>query len=410
MQQPRQMYNQGGLGALSAPRQNYGFGSFVKKAIRGVKKIAKSPIGKAALIGGGAYLLGGTSMMGGGGLRGGLGNFSNLFANTKNTGISQIFGGKGKFSGVGNLFRKREEIGNTGKYGTKGNAFSLGKIALGGLGAASLALPFMGGGGDDEDEGPVDQMDPRYQVQRARNFYSGQGQKGIGLDFMPKKKYVDQNFYATAADGGRIGYAGGGYLDDDEEEFIRSNAGKSMRQQQTFLNMGGGAGEAQAEQMLMAEFVKYKNKGGDLSFQQFVQAVMQQEQQSQGMQQPTMAADGGRMGYVDGESVQPFVVDEKTDGMVIDMNSKGMDLSTISTITEQPIEVITKIISSLTQQANGGLTSVPGYGTPAGTNQFGYPSGGERVNAAEGGIMETEQASEMIDMGCLLYTSPSPRD
>ena len=62
--------------------------------------------------------------------------------------------------------------------------------------------------------------------------------------------------------------------------------------------MGGGAGEAQAEQMLMAEFVKYKNKGGDLSFEQFVQAVMQQQEQSQGMEQPTMmAADGGRMGY-----------------------------------------------------------------------------------------------------------------
>ena len=55
MQQPRQMYNQGGLGALDAPRQNYGFGSFVKKAIRGVKKIAKSPLGKAVLIGGGMY-------------------------------------------------------------------------------------------------------------------------------------------------------------------------------------------------------------------------------------------------------------------------------------------------------------------------------------------------------------------
>jgi len=51
--------------------------------------------------------------------------------------------------------------------------------------------------------------------------------------------------------------------------------------------------------------------------------------------------------------------------------------------------------------ANGGLagTSVPGYGTPAGTNQFGYPSGGVRVGKAEGGIMDTEEASEMIDMG-----------
>jgi hypothetical protein len=69
---------------------------------------------------------------------------------------------------------------------------------------------------------------------------------------------------------------------------------------QTFLAMGGGAGEAQAEQMLQAEFIKYKNRGGELSFQEFVQAVMQQQQQAQGMQQPTMAANGGRMGYAEG--------------------------------------------------------------------------------------------------------------
>jgi hypothetical protein len=40
-------------------RQMYGLGKLVKKATRAVKKIVKSPIGKAALIGGGAYLLGG---------------------------------------------------------------------------------------------------------------------------------------------------------------------------------------------------------------------------------------------------------------------------------------------------------------------------------------------------------------
>ena len=68
---------------------------------------------------------------------------------------------------------------------------------------------------------------------------------------------------------------------------------------------------AQAEQMLMAEFVKYKNKGGDLSFQQFVQAVMQQQEQSQGMEQPTMmAADGGMAGirvYQDTEHLQELI-------------------------------------------------------------------------------------------------------
>jgi len=383
MQQPQQM--QGGLGALDAPRQGYFLGKLVKKAVRGVKKVVKSPLGKAALIGGlGMYA-------------GGLGPFSRL----KGAGFLRGTGGSmlsklkmkkggGFLGGLGNLFRSKNAAGDL-------LGFSPGKLALGALGAGAVALPFMGGGGDDEDDGPIDQMDPRYQTQRARNFYSGMGQKGVGLDFMPQKKYVNQNFYA--ADGGRAGYAMGGSLDEDEEEFIRSGAGQSFKPRETFLNMGGGAGEAQAEQMLMAEFVKYKNKGGDLSFQQFVQAVMQQEQQSQGMQQPTMAADGGRMGYVDGESVQPFVVDEKTDSMVIDMNSKGMDMDTMIQISGQPAEVVTKILSSLTQQANGGLTSVPGYGTPAGTNQFGYPSGGERVNAAEGGIMETEEASEMIDMG-----------
>lgn len=338
MQQPQQM--QGGLGALDAPRQNYGFGSFVKKAIRGVKKIAKSPIGKAALIGGlGAYGMGlgpfsaGSKMFGG--RLAGMGGSGFLKKGFSNLMMKE---GGGFMGGIGNLFRNKDKLDPTG-YG----GFSAGKLALGALGAGAVALPFMGGG-DDEDEGPVDQMDPRYQVQRAKNFYSGLGNSGVGLDFMPKKKYVDQNFYTqNAADGGRIGYAGGGYLDDEEEEiaFARSNAGQRYRPAQTFLNMGGDAGNAQAEQMLMAEFIKYKNKGGDLSFQQFVQAVMQQQEQSQGMEQPTMmAADGGMAG-----------------------------------------------------------TSVPGYGTPAGTNKFGYPSGGVRVNAAEGGIMETEEASEMIDMG-----------
>ena len=37
---------------MQQPRQQYGLGSLVKKAVRGVKKIVKSPLGKAAIIGG----------------------------------------------------------------------------------------------------------------------------------------------------------------------------------------------------------------------------------------------------------------------------------------------------------------------------------------------------------------------
>jgi hypothetical protein len=79
MQQPMQM--QAGLGSLQDPRQNYGLGSFVKKAIRGVKKVVKSPIGKMALMAGAGYGLGGAKFLGGEGVfAGGQGmdRFSNL--------------------------------------------------------------------------------------------------------------------------------------------------------------------------------------------------------------------------------------------------------------------------------------------------------------------------------------------
>jgi len=49
----------GGEFDFESARQMYGLGKLVKKATRAVKKIAKSPIGKAALIAGGGYLLGG---------------------------------------------------------------------------------------------------------------------------------------------------------------------------------------------------------------------------------------------------------------------------------------------------------------------------------------------------------------
>jgi len=567
MQQPQQI--QSGIGSLQDPRQKYFLGKLVKKATRAVKKITKSPLGKMALIGGGLYGLNRFGLGSGAFGKGFLGKEGLLGGLQSKTGF---------LGNVGNMFRKG---------GDENEGFSMGRMLAGGLGATALAAPFLMGGGDDEDEGPVETMDPAYQTQRARNYYSGAGDAGAGLDFMPQKKYVMQNFYA--ADGGRAGYAngqlvtpsgdglrpgyagdgnfmdgilaafgkgmgdkipkmkkdselseeeinkiklavyatldkpGGGesedqsnfgfasrYIDnlgdgleqftrpdlgryindfntksgifaeqkayggragyangmlvdeDDEEEYIRSGAGMSRRQQKTFLNMGGGAGEAQAEQMLMMEYVKYKNKGGNLSFEQFVKAVMQAQQQPEGagMEQPeavAMAANGGRIGYAGGQLVSPSgdgsrpgyagpldffknlksgfdqIVSGETSAflggdqekinefltqkgygidlepeiieMIINMNKEGVDTSTISSITGADEGSVSNVINMLNmnieQKADGGMAgmSVPGYGTPVGTNKFGYPSGGVRVNAAEGGIMATDEASEMIDMG-----------
>ena len=249
---------------------------------------------------------------------------------------------------------------------------------------------------EEVEEEVTDVMDVEGIRQRARDFYMGTG--GKNLAFMPQKQFVMKNFYQPNADGGRAGYANGMMVEDEEEEFIRSGAGMSRRQPQAFLNMGGGAGNAQAEQMLMAEYVKYKNKGGTLSFEQFVKAVMQQQQapEGAGMEQPqavAMAANGGRIGYSNGGS--PFSELEifKLKQLGFDIGSKGVE-------PFGGVEVLKDILR--VNRAGGGPvpdSTVPGYTTPAGYNKFDYRSGGVRVGAQEGGIMATDEASEMIDMG-----------
>ena len=58
MQQARQLRAGGGIMDLE-PRQGYFLGKLVKKITRPLKKIVKSPLGKAALIGAAGYGLGG---------------------------------------------------------------------------------------------------------------------------------------------------------------------------------------------------------------------------------------------------------------------------------------------------------------------------------------------------------------
>ena len=422
MQEPQQI--QSGIGSLKEPRQNYFVGKLVKKATRAVKKVAKSPLGKAAIIGGLGYLGGGGTLFGKGlpFLKSGAAKGFSLANLGTNLGL-------GSFQNVGG-----NRVFQAGNLLDKFNKMSLGKKLFLGAGAASLAAPFFMGG-EEEVEEDIDVMDPRYQVQRAKDFYTGLGTKGAGLDFMPQKKYVMQNFYA--ADGGRAGYANGMLVEDDEEEeYIKSGAAMSRRMPKTLLNMGGGAGDAQAEQMLMMEYVKYKNKGGNLSFEQFVKAVMEASQQPEGagMEQPEavqMAANGGRIGYAGGQLVSPsndgsrpgyagesdigimdvikslpsavgqifsgetktmlgdsqaeknkFMIqdmfpdiDEETFSMIIDMNNRGMGIEEISTITEQDPKTITSMLSVLNMNANGG-----------------------RIGKQEGGIMETEVAEEIMPL------------
>jgi len=95
----------GGEMDFDSARQMYGLGKLVKKITRSVKKVAKSPIGKAALLGIGAYGLGGGTFFGkmlpgvtrGGQGFGGFGGLSSIFGN-----VGDIIGG----TGLGDKFAK----------------------------------------------------------------------------------------------------------------------------------------------------------------------------------------------------------------------------------------------------------------------------------------------------------------
>ena len=252
MQNPQQLQ---GIGSL---RQPYGLGKLVKKAFRGVKKVLKSPIGKAAILGGlGMYGMG-------------MGPFgaSGMWKGAKGAGF--LKGLMGKQLGTKTLGGWANRIFNTWQSGE----FS-GKHAFG-LGAAGLiAAPFIQkslGWGQYQDDDEEPEQDWSITPGSISNIVSQARARDPSLNFLPSSNYAQSGWYG--ADGGRAG----------------------------LLN-GGGAGEAQMEQMLRAEYIKYRNQGGTMPYEQFKILVMQQQSQ-QGQMPNQMMAAGGRAGFRFGQDVE----------------------------------------------------------------------------------------------------------
>jgi hypothetical protein len=397
-QEPEQLYAEGGITSI---RQPFFLGKIAKKIGKGVKKVVKSPIGKAALIGGGLW---------------GLNKWGPLAGK-----ISPMFsGGWDKFKGLG-----------------------LGKQALLGLGAAGMALPFMA----DEEE-VVEELPWETTPDSIANIRDMTRNRDSSLAFLPSSIYAQPGYY-NMAKGGRAG-----------------------------LMNGGGAAEAQAENMLKMEYQKYRNQGGTMSYQQFKMEVLKQAQGQGPMAQtqPQMMNKGGRSGYALGERVEgqelegvklasdpgmgegPFMLEEFL--QAVKDGYKGTYEDFINDIDRSPADYLaqggragyrfgeivegqgvtdkmeeikgqmagpdwfTRRVEALMyegysyeeaseiayneghggQYAHGGRvgllgggsvpgTRVAGYTTPAGYNKFDYPSGGVRVGAANGGIMP------LLDLG-----------
>ena len=293
------------ISRMQAPRQLYGLGSLVKKAVRGVKKIVKSPLGKAAIIGGlGMY------GMGAGPFKGarGSGFLRNL-----------VLGKALPYKTAGDAVAR-----SGGLFGSLKNmigGMTTGQKIFTGLGAAAVATPFLQKafktGPYEEIEEEVDEsyIPPFMAMAMARN-------RDPYMAFLPNEQFAQSGFYMpqNVAEGGRIGYANGEMVEAEGPQL-----------------------PPEAEKFLRQEYQKYVAQGGDLSYPEFKQLVLQQAAGEQGPEQEEIMTT---------------------------------ESETVQTEPQMPM-----------MMAGGGLTSVPGYGTPPGTNKFNYPSGGVRVKAQEGGLM-----------------------
>ena len=183
----RMMMNQeeddpvGGIMDLETSRQMYGLGKLVKKITRGVKKVAKSPVGKAALM-----YFGGNALMG---KMGGGKGLSSFFGKGSFNPLKTMVSSEG-FSGLGpsNFAMKLAEFGLADPS----------KMALTGLGkTAAIGLPAILAG----------LMTPKEEEENNDDYYKTQGINIADIRNNPYK-FMAPRF---AADGGimRNGYAEG---------------------------------------------------------------------------------------------------------------------------------------------------------------------------------------------------------
>jgi hypothetical protein len=173
----------GGIMDLESGRQMYFLGKLVKKAGRAIKKVAKSPIGKAALL-----YFGGNALMSGGG-----GGLSSFFGKGSFNPFLKKVAGDTAFSKLGNIASKF------------GMVDSKGAMTLGGKLGLSFGVPFaldaLGVGKEEND----DDAYKKYMEEMRLNVPATRARRNLAAAF-DGSTYN----YEAYADGGRTGYQEGG--------------------------------------------------------------------------------------------------------------------------------------------------------------------------------------------------------
>jgi hypothetical protein len=283
MQQAQQLRANGGI--MTIPRQNYGLGKLVKKAVRGIKKVAKSPIGKAALLYAGGTMLGGSEALGGAG-----GSFMSRLKNPKNLGYLKNILGTDKLPGLKGV--GGEGIGRFFNPFNRANPllftddkFSGNKALIAG-GALATALPFMLGGEDEEEEIVESFSETPSSI---KDIVTMARARDPSLRFLPQNAYTQAGFF-NAAGGGlasipRAGYQMGGPTDDVMVENIDTQEVVSNPDPMAELNM--------LAIELFGKSLDQLNETEKEQLQNLIQSRMQQQDQ-----QRVMAESGGMMDYM----------------------------------------------------------------------------------------------------------------
>ena len=307
----RQLRMGGGIMGLE-PRQQYGLGSFVKKAVKGVtgavKSIAKSDIGKAALLGIGAF-----------GLPGGALGMKGFLPQAFKTGASNfLFGGGTSFLPGSTAAMKGAASTNPGIFGLAKNFLKSPTGLYGAITAASA----LAAAGVPEDQVPNDlgalqsYLKSGYLKLNPDLDYNNEEDKAVVDNF------VQQNSIERMAEGGRMGYADGSedmilpMRKPEIEEMIYSNPGAAESGNPISRNnpvanlidkyntykkaMPGVADETKT--YLIEDFKKSLEDSG-ISIEEFNMRLQEQNE----MDEPVDMAYGGRMGYSDGTDFENYL-------------------------------------------------------------------------------------------------------
>jgi hypothetical protein len=286
------------ISRMQQPRQMYGLGSLVKKAVKGVKSFAKSDLGKAALIGAAAFGIPGTSI---GGLFG-----RASFMTPGGVGVKGLLGKTGIAAALPSVFGIPAGAPDTGTPGLFGKALNFLKTPGGAYAGITAASALAAAGLDPENPNEM----PRNT--EALKSYLRQGYLTLNPQAQPEdvESFVEANTVEYRANGGRIGFADG----MPEQKFLSFEEAKAMNPGMFSAEVETDVVRPNTELLNYIKRIRDAAKKGiipmDFAMDLIKQKTMEQGVDLQDLRDDIMEtqrieqAYGGRMGYAFGSPEQ----------------------------------------------------------------------------------------------------------